>query len=197
MSEKVEPTKINISEEEKVTKDKMSLPVNVNLSSPLLREWLKKRREEIRPWSSFVKTSNFETPTNLPKWSKRLYKNIEHFQSNYVFVFLVLFIYCLVSSPFLLVAMAISGGACYYLSSKQVERKLFLGGREVSLAQQYAGVAICSIPLFLLAGAGSAVFWVIGASFFVVALHASFYNFDALDIADDQQELTGAIVEEV
>ena len=51
--------------------------------------------------------------------------------------------------------------------------------------------------MFLLAGAGSAVFWVIGASFFVIGLHATFYNFDALDIMDDQQELTGSIVEEV
>ena len=36
----------------------------------------------------------------------------------------------------------------------QSERKLFLGGREVTLAQQYMAVAVCSIPLFLLAGAG-------------------------------------------
>ena len=48
------------------------------------REWVSKRREEIRPWGSFVKTTNFEPPQSLPKWSKRLYKNIEHFQSNYV-----------------------------------------------------------------------------------------------------------------
>jgi hypothetical protein len=37
----------------------------------------------------------------------------------------------------------------------QSERKLFLGGREVTLAQQYAAVAVCSVPLFLLAGAGN------------------------------------------
>ena len=79
----------------------------------------------------------------------------------------------------------------------QADRKIHLGGKEVTLAQQYGVVAICSIPMFLLAGAGSAVFWVIGASFFVIGLHATFYNFDALDIMDDQQELTGSIVEEV
>jgi len=37
-----------------------------------------------------------------------------------VFVFLVLFIYCLVTSPFLLIAMAISGGASYFISTKNV-----------------------------------------------------------------------------
>merc|ERR1719225_2264883 len=180
------------------TASKMSLPVNLNLASPVLREWVSKRREEIRPWGSFVKTTNFEPPQSLPKWSKRLYKNIEHFQSNYVFVFLILFLYCLITSPFLLVAMALSGGACYYASLKQGQRKLILGGREVTLAQQYAAIAVGSIPLFVIAGAGTAVFWVIGASFFVIGLHASFYNFDALDLPlDDTQKLTGQIIEEV
>jgi len=196
-------TSINIPNEpsnkqENQTQPKMSIPVNLNLSSPVLREWVSKRREEIRPWGSFVKTTNFEPPQSLPKWSKRLYKNIEHFQSNYVFVFLILFLYCLITSPFLLVAMALSGGACYYASTKQLQRKLILGGREVTLAQQYAAIAVGSIPLFVIAGAGTAVFWVIGASFFVIGLHASFYNFDALDLPlDDTQKLTGQIIEEV
>ena len=48
------------------------------------REWISKRREEIRPWTTFVKTTNFEVPASVPKLSKRFYKNIEHFQSNYV-----------------------------------------------------------------------------------------------------------------
>ena len=33
-------------------------------------------------------------------------------------------------------------------------------GHEVTLAQQYAGIAVVSIPFFLLAGAGGIVFWV-------------------------------------
>jgi hypothetical protein len=45
-------------------------------------------------------------------------------------------------------------GKLYGCHLFQSERKLFLGGREVTLAQQYMAVAVCSIPLFLLAGAG-------------------------------------------
>lgn len=37
----------------------------------------------------------------------------------------------------------------------QKERKLMLGGREINLGQQYALVGLCSVPLFLLAGAGN------------------------------------------
>ena len=43
---------------------------------------------------------------------------------------------------------------------------------------------------------GGAVFWVIGASIFLIGLHATFYNYDALGI-NDQAPLTGQIVEEV
>ncbi|TRY80382.1 hypothetical protein TCAL_04860 [Tigriopus californicus] len=175
----------------------MSLPVNLNVASPMVREWMSKRREEIRPWGLFARTSHFQTPASLPKLSKRVYKNVDYFLSNYVLVFLVLFIYCLVTSPMLLVVLALSGGASYYLTLKQKERKLVLGGREVSLAQQYGLVGLCAIPLFLLAGAGSAVFWVIGASMVFIGVHASFYNYEALDIAEDQEPLTGEIVEEV
>ena len=43
-----------------------------------------KRLEEIRPWGTFAQTANFDKPQNHKGWSKRLQKNIEHFQSNYV-----------------------------------------------------------------------------------------------------------------
>ena len=39
---------------------------------------------------------------------------------------------------------------------------LYVSGRELSLAQQYAAVGALSFPLLWVAGAGSAVFWVIG-----------------------------------
>lgn len=62
----------------------------------------------------------------------------------------------------LLIAVAISLLVGYKLSSKQNERKLTIFGHELTLAQQYGLVAVCSIPLFIWAGAGAAVFWVIG-----------------------------------
>lgn len=72
----------------------------------------------------------------------------------------------------------------------------FSSGRELSYAQQYGVAAALSVPLFFIAGAGSAVFWVlgkfgiyimklhvilssynlcVGVSFFLVAMHASFH----------------------
>jgi hypothetical protein len=67
----------------------------------------------------------------------------------------------------------------------------------VTLPQQYAVIALTSIPFFLLAGAGGVVFWVLGASMVFIMAHAAFYNYDALEVAEDQEPLVGAIVEEV
>jgi hypothetical protein len=68
-----------------------------------------------------------------------------------------------------LIAVAASLGACYILSVKNAERKVTVFGYELTLAQQYGLVAACSIPLFYLAGAGAAIFWVLGKILFHVS----------------------------
>lgn len=84
----------------------------------------------------------------------------------------------------LLIAIAACLGACYIINIKNQEKKLSIMGKELSVSQQYAAVGLCSFPLFWLAGAGSAVFWIIGASFFVIMLHASFYT-----LAEDGEDI--------
>jgi len=181
----------------KETSEAMSMASKINLSSPLVREWLAARKSNIRPIGVFFNTTNFQVPPSAGRLSKRVYKNLEYFQSNYVLVFILLFIYCLVTSPLLLVVMGIGAGACYFISVKNQQAKIAIAGHEISLAGQYGLVALCCIPLFLLAGAGGVVFWVLGASIFVISLHAAFYNYDALDVPEDQEPLTGEIIEEV
>merc|ERR1712133_225385 len=134
----------------------MSLPVPTNISQPFIKEWFGKRKANVRPVGIFFNTSNFQVPPSAGRLSKRLYKNVEYFQSNYVLVFLVLVLYCLISSPLLLIVIAAAGGASYYASMKNAERKMAIAGHEVSLAHQYGVIAVCSIPFFLWAGAGGA-----------------------------------------
>ncbi|XP_069189747.1 prenylated Rab acceptor protein 1 isoform X3 [Procambarus clarkii] len=164
----------------------MQLPVQLQLASPAAREWITRSRENVRPWMVFVNTQKFKIPPNVQRWSKRLAKNIDYFQSNYMFVFLGLIIYCLITSPLLLIAVAASLGACYILSLKNAEKKIIIGGHELSLAHQYSAVGIVSLPIFYLAGAGAVLFWVLGASFFIIILHASFYNVESLIGSDEE-----------
>merc|ERR1711915_869875 len=141
--------------------------------------WVSERRQKVKPWSEFVNTKRFQPPASVPKLGRRLARNIDHFQSNYIYVFAVLIAYCLLTSPMLLLCIGASLGGCYILQLKNKERKVKFMGKEVSLAQQYAGVGLASISIFILAGAGTAVFWMIGASIVCIMLHAAFYNYES------------------
>ncbi|KAF2366776.1 Prenylated rab acceptor PRA1 [Trinorchestia longiramus] len=167
------------------TGSKMQLPAGMQLSSVAAREWLHHRRSNLRPWGLFVTTANFKNPQTLKRWSQRLAKNVEYFQSNYLFVAIGLIIYCLVTSPLLLLVLASMSGACYIASLRQAERALVIAGQPVPLPHQYAAISLIFCPIFFFAGAGAILFWVLAASFIVVMAHASFYTIEAV-IGDEE-----------
>ncbi|XP_028401442.1 prenylated Rab acceptor protein 1-like [Dendronephthya gigantea] len=140
-----------------------------------IKSWIGEKRSKIRPWSEFLDMKRFSKPKNSSEMTSRMTKNVEVYQANYVFIFLGLATYCVLTSPILLIALSISGGATWYINYINKSRPLTIAGRQFSLAEQYALVALICLPLFFLASAGSTVFWIIGASFFVIALHASFF----------------------
>merc|ERR1712020_172300 len=127
--------------EEEEVKEQQGSGMSLSVAQPLVRDWLAKRRANLRPVGTFFNTANFQVPPSAGRLSKRLYKNVEYFQSNYVCVFLVLVLYCLITSPLLLIVIAAAGGACYIAGVRNQDRKLAIAGHEVSLAQQYGLVA--------------------------------------------------------
>ncbi|XP_075983916.1 prenylated Rab acceptor protein 1 isoform X1 [Anticarsia gemmatalis] len=139
-----------------------------------------------RPWTQFVATDNFKAPPSIPRLSRRFYRNVEYFQANYLMVFLGLFAYCLITTPLLLIAMAASFFGYRKLTSGPNTWKV--GGWELSKTQQYAVAAAGSMALCWLAGAGAVLFWVLGATVTVVALHASFFDAEALPPSDDPEQ---------
>uniref|UniRef100_A0A8C7BZQ8 PRA1 family protein n=1 Tax=Neovison vison TaxID=452646 RepID=A0A8C7BZQ8_NEOVI len=102
------------------------------------REWLERRRATIRPWGSFVDQRRFSRPRNLGELCQRLVRNVEYYQSNYVFVFLGLILYCVVTSPMLLVALAVFFGACYILYLRTLQSKFVLFGATLVVIGSHA-----------------------------------------------------------
>nr|XP_002126562.1 prenylated Rab acceptor protein 1-like [Ciona intestinalis] len=145
------------------------------MNSPAAREWITQRRNSVRPWSDFINTNKFRKPSSISQWTKRSVKNMEHYQTNYLFVFSGLIIYCIITSPLLLIALLIFLGACYVIHVKNEKSNIKILGHEITHMQQYAVAGALTFPLFFVAGAGAAVFWVLGVSFLLVALHASFH----------------------
>jgi hypothetical protein len=58
-------------------------------------DWISKKRETMKPWTEFMNFSKFKTPNGVGQSSSRLIANINHFQSNYVFIFGFLAVYCM------------------------------------------------------------------------------------------------------
>ncbi|XP_054160507.1 prenylated Rab acceptor protein 1-like [Oppia nitens] len=159
----------------------LAVSAKYNLTQMSPKQLLFSRWAVMKSWGSFVDTNRMQFPTAISQWSRRLVRNLQHFQSNYMCVFIILFIYCILTSPLLLLALSASFGAAYILTLKNAERPLKFFGRRLTLGQQYLCVAVVSLPLFYIVGAGSAVFWVIGASLFVIGLHASIYAIESVD----------------
>merc|ERR1712112_380601 len=110
--------------EEEEVKEQQGSGMSLSVAQPLVRDWLAKRRANLRPVGTFFNTANFQVPPSAGRLSKRLVKNVDYFQSNYVLVFLILVLYCLISSPLLLIVIAGAGGAAYFAAIKMRPGKL-------------------------------------------------------------------------
>ncbi|XP_060936766.1 prenylated Rab acceptor protein 1 [Limanda limanda] len=161
---------------------KLWLPKGLSVTSA--KEWIDKRRVSIRPWAGFVDQRKFSKPRNFGELCQRVVKNVETFNSNYTFIFLGLILYCIISSPMLLIALAVFVGAFYIIHLKSQESKLVVLGKVLTVPHQMGLAGAVSLPVFWLAGAGAAVFWILGATLFVIGSHAAFRELEPSDMEE-------------
>uniref|UniRef100_A0A3B4AM94 PRA1 family protein n=1 Tax=Periophthalmus magnuspinnatus TaxID=409849 RepID=A0A3B4AM94_9GOBI len=107
-------------------------------SAGMAKEWLDKRRVSIRPWASFVDQRKFSKPRNFGELCQRVVKNVEVYNSNYTFIFLGLILYCIISSPMLLIALAVFAGAFYIIHLRSLEKKLVIMGATLFVIGSHA-----------------------------------------------------------
>lgn len=156
------------------------------LKESSFKQIIQKQWFSLRSWASFLDFSRMRTPISTLQWSRRLTRNVDHFQANYLCVFFILVIYCILSSPLLLLAIAMCLLALYAVTSwRNSDQPFRLFGITLTINQMYMVIGLASFPLFWLAGAGSAVFWVLGASFVFIGIHASLYAIEASDASGD------------
>nr|AAH71421.1 Zgc:86749 protein [Danio rerio] len=110
------------------------------LSGNVIKDWVDRRRKSIRPWAGFVDQRKFSKPRNFGELCQRVVRNLDTYQSNYTFIFMALILYCIISSPMLLIALGVFAGAFYIIHLKTLEKKLvvfeFPPGAPVSLTVQ-------------------------------------------------------------
>ncbi|CAG7835970.1 unnamed protein product [Allacma fusca] len=140
------------------------LPPKLQLSRQLLIEWVAQARQNIRPWSVFCATGRFKAPASAQRLPRRVVKNVEYFQSNYLLVFGGLFLYCLTLSLLL---------------------------DYVSFTAPGIHGPTWVILLDLHSQSRAVLFWVLGASCFLIVTHAAFYDIqNLLEPEDESFELT-------
>jgi hypothetical protein len=161
------------------------------------KTWIQKKHAGVRPWSEFFNLRYVSRPKGSGDAIKRILSNVARFQSNYLFVFLGLMVYCIVTNPVLLFALAFCVAVWWLMAIKNKGENIKLLGRETSAMEMYMVVGVIMIPVLYFAGAGSTVFWIIGASVVVVLVHAIFILVPADSTTTSDPELGGIILEDV
>ena len=59
------------------------------------KEWIKGKHAGVRPWAEFFNVKKISRPQGAGGATRRVFYNVKHYQSNYLFVFLGLVIYCM------------------------------------------------------------------------------------------------------
>jgi len=137
--------------------------------------WLGQRRQSIRPWAEFFKSSKFGLPPVVSAVS-RIQHNLSYFFSNYLCIFAVLLIYCILTSFIMLLTLIALGGLIYTIRQRTLKGPVIVGNQELPPSLLYTLAIMVCIPLFALADVGQVMYWVIGSSILVIFLHAALYE---------------------
>lgn len=58
------------------------------------KDWIASKHSKVQPWMVFFNPKNFSVPRGGGEVTSRLLGNLQRFQTNYLFVFLGLVVYC-------------------------------------------------------------------------------------------------------
>ena len=59
------------------------------------KEWISNKHSGVQPWAEFLDVRRISKPKNVGDVTSRILGNLQRYQSNYLFVFLGLVIYCM------------------------------------------------------------------------------------------------------
>ncbi|CAD5208814.1 unnamed protein product [Bursaphelenchus xylophilus] len=155
--------------------DGQALP-NVGFSAQSALGWVGERRSNLRGWAEFFKTSKFGLPGGPSALVPRLQYNLGYFFSNYLCIFILLLVYCILTSFVMLLALIALGGLIYTIRQRTLKGPVVLGGHEIPPSLLYTLAIIVCIPLFAMADVGNVMYWVVGSSIFLIFLHATLYE---------------------
>lgn len=145
-----------------------------NRLKDLFVAWKDERLKSVKSWAQFSDKTKFGPPKPT-EIIVRLKSNVAYFLSNYIVLFFVLALYCIITNPFFLFSIAISVLLYFYVFKWRVE-PIVIAGHTATDRVKLGIVAAVSLFLFWYASVGNTIFWLIGATGVVVFFHALLYT---------------------
>jgi len=137
------------------------------------KDWVLAKKEQIRPWQEFGNFNRASKPQSVGIVTRRVTHNVAYYYGNYGFISALLIIYCIISSPLLLLAICVSGTAVYLIKTQKDGKTITVAGHTLTPHDQAVVAGCVSLPLLFFASAGTVIFWIIGLTASVVGVHAS------------------------
>ena len=125
------------------------------------KEFITRTYSKLRPWGEFFKLTKVSKPKNVSSLLSRVSHNLFYFQNNYIFLFLGLVAYCLITNPLLLLIIAAWFLIWWLINFRSVDGHIKCAGHILGV-KEICGISFfVSIPLLYFAGVGSLFFWLI------------------------------------
>lgn len=148
----------------------------------------------IRPWSEFLRVSNFSCPPCTNGWVTRIKKNLTYFLANYFAITVVLALCSIITSFWLLISTIILGILIYIIRRATAKGPIIIGEEEIPSWILYAIAVFVTIPLFIFAHVGYIIYCAIGVSAIIIFVHALFYGNEP-EIIDNDKRVRQIITE--
>ncbi|EIW82754.1 prenylated rab acceptor PRA1 [Coniophora puteana RWD-64-598 SS2] len=136
-----------------------------------LKSFRETRLSALRPPSEFFDVHRISRPADVNQAVSRISYNTRYFSGNYLVIFLALSVYALITSPWLLGALAFLIGGFILINRFGADPMQF-GDATITQKSLYTGLFVIGIPLLWFASPFMVIFWLIGASAFLILGHA-------------------------
>ncbi|KAK0524322.1 Prenylated Rab acceptor 1 [Tilletia horrida] len=138
-----------------------------------IKSFRRERLSSLRPLNEFFDYQRISRPQDSNEAFQRITYNTRYFSGNYAVIVGALAVYGLLTSPWLLVAIAFLVGG-FALINRFAPEPMQVGEHVVTQKSLYTVLFVIGIPLLWYASPIALLFWLIGSSAFVILGHAAF-----------------------
>ncbi|KAH6914386.1 prenylated rab acceptor PRA1 [Coprinopsis sp. MPI-PUGE-AT-0042] len=141
--------------------------------SETLKSLRETRLSGLRPPSEFFDWTRISKPADMNQATSRISYNTRYFSGNYLLIIALLGVYAVLTNYMLIISLVFLVGG-FAAINKFAPEATQLGEHTVTQKHLYTGLFVIGIPMFWIASPFSTVFWLVGASGFLIIGHASF-----------------------